>query len=111
PGGAPPGHGPVYVPRGHEPPAAQPPGMPVYRPEEITSFDDGAPVPYGYTAVTRARVGLIVGGGVTFGATYVTTVFGGLLTAAFGTFVGRNTDVAPFFIPVFGPFVEIGHVD
>ena len=30
--------------------------------EEITEFDDSAPVPYGYTRVTRTRKGLIIGG-------------------------------------------------
>jgi hypothetical protein len=101
PGGPPPGYGPP----GYAPP---PSGAPIYPPEEITDFDDSAPVPYGYTKVSRTRKGLIIGGGVTLGATYLATAFIGLLATALRPLDGSNTDPTPLFIPVFGPFLEIG---
>ncbi len=107
PAGAPPG----YAPPGYAPSAAQPPGMPVYGPEEITEFDDSAPVPYGYTRVTRTHNGLIIGGAVTLGATYLATAFIGAVAADFLKAEGSNTSVGPVFLPVAGPFLEIGQTD
>lgn len=111
--GAPPGYGPGSGPPGYGPPghAAQPPGMWVYGPEEITDFDDSAPVPSGYTRMQRTRKGLIIGGAVTLGATYLTTAFVGEVASAFGPLFGSRTNYTPLFIPVFGPFVEIGQVN
>lgn len=104
PGGAPPGYGPPAY-------SAQPPGMPVYGPEEITEFDDSAPVPYGYTRVERTRKGLIIGGAVTLGATYLVTAFVGAVAADFLKAEGSNTSVTPVFVPVAGPFLELGQTD
>jgi hypothetical protein len=104
PAGAPPGYAPPSY-------SAQPPGMPVYGPEEITEFDDSAPVPYGYTRVTRTRKGLIIGGAVTLGATYLATAFIGAVAADLLKAEGSNTSVAPLFLPVAGPFLEIGQTD
>jgi hypothetical protein len=80
-------------------------------PEEITDFDDSAPVPYGYTRVQRTRKGLIIGGAVTLGATYLATAFIGAVASDFLKAEGSNTDVAPLFLPVAGPFLEIGQTD
>lgn len=106
--GGPPGAAPVYGPPVY---AAQPAGVQVYGPEEITDFDDSAPVPYGYTRVTRTRKGLIIGGAVTLGATYLATSFIGAVAADFLRETGSNTSVAPVFIPVAGPFLELGQTD
>lgn len=104
PAGAPPGYGPpVYT--------SQPPGVMVSGPEEITDFDDSAPVPYGYTRVQRTRKGLIIGGAVTLGATYLVTAFVGAVASDFLKAEGSNTDVGPLFLPVAGPFLEIGQTD
>jgi hypothetical protein len=113
PGGPPPGAPPGYGPPGYGPPVytAQPGGVPVNGPEEITDFDDSAPVPYGYTRVTRTRKGLIIGGAVTLGATYLATAFIGAVAADFLKAEGSNTSVAPVFLPVAGPFLEIGQTD
>ena len=99
-------------PPGYAPPAysAQPPGV-AYGPEEITDFDDSAPVPYGYTRVTRTRKGLIIGGAVTLGATYLATAFVGAVTADFLQAEGSNTSVTSVYIPIAGPFLEIGQTD
>lgn len=78
-------------------------------PEEITDIEEGRPPPPGYTAVQRTRKGLIIGGGVTFGATYGVSA----LTAAIGHDIsdsGRN-EVAAMWIPVVGPFIQISRTD
>jgi hypothetical protein len=111
----PPGGAPAVAPPGNSPPSNGPPGntqqLPgalIYAPEEITEFDNNAPVPYGYTKVVRARKGLIIGGGVTLGAAYLTTVLTGALAAALGTLTGSRMDAGPAFVPVLGPFLEMG---
>jgi hypothetical protein len=103
----PPPPGPGYGPPGYAPQ----PGVPVNGPEEITEFDDSAPTPYGYTRVQRTRKGLIIGGAVTLGATYLATAFIGAVAADFLKAEGSNTSVGPLFLPVAGPFLEIGETD
>lgn len=111
-GGAPPDAPPGYAPPGY---AAQPPGMPGYRPEEITDVDEGTPVPNGYTRVSRKRKGLIISGAVTLGATYLTTavvatafVAGGFLLFPVGSDATKYTRL---YLPVVGPFLAIGQFD
>ena len=89
--------------------------MPGYGPEEITDVDDGAPVPYGYTRVSRRRKGLIIGGAVTLGAIYVPTavvatafVVGGRVLFPVG---GDSTKYTRLYVPVLGPFLAIGQFD
>jgi hypothetical protein len=79
-------------------------------PEEITDFDFSRPVPVGYTPIQRTRKHLIVGGAVTFGVVY------GL--SAFVASVGeddargeRTNEVAALWIPVAGPFLQMGQTD
>jgi hypothetical protein len=121
PGDAPPpgaapvyGPPPTYAPPTYAPPAYGPPGYapapysaPIYAPEEITDFDDSAPVPYGYTRVQRARKGPIIGGAVTLGATYLVTAFAAAVAAEFNHVDGNNTDVSAMLVPVAGPFLQL----
>lgn len=110
PPGPPSGYPPPYQPPSpiYRPPAY---AAPVSGPDEITELDDGAPVPYGYTKVTRTRKGLIIGGSVTFGVSYGLSTF----VAAIGEDLRRNgetsTDVSALFIPIAGPFVQIGRTE
>ncbi len=80
-------------------------------PEQIEDFDFSRPVPLGYTPVARTRKHLIVGGAVTFGVVYGLSA----LVAAAGEDstrdTGRTNDAAPLWIPVAGPFLEMGHTD
>src|SRR3954471_11779803 len=103
----PPPPGPGYGPPGYAPQ----PGMAVSGPEEITDFDDSAPTPYGYTRVQRTRKGLIIAGAVTRAATSPATAFIVAVAAAFLKAEGSNTSVGPLFLPVVGPFLEIGETD
>jgi hypothetical protein len=109
----PPGAAPAGAPPGYGPPVYAVPasGVPVSGPEEITEFDDSAPVPYGYTRVSRTHKGLIIGGAVTLGATYLATAFIGAVAADFLKAEGSNISVAPVFVPVVGPWLEIGETD
>lgn len=114
-----------------DPPRPQPQPLPVYPaplsqttqstyvpqsvamsgPEEITDFDFSRPVPMGYTPIARTRKHLIVGGAVTFGVVYGLSA----MVAAAGEDgtrdSGRPNDAAPLWIPVAGPFLEMGHTD
>ena len=103
PSGGPPGYAPPTY-------SAQP-NVAAIGPEEIADFDDSAPVPYGYTRVQRTRKGLIIGGAVTLGATYLVTAFVGAVAADALRAEGSNTDVTPVFIPVAGPWLEIQETD
>src|SRR5262249_18535929 len=76
-----------------------------------TDFDDSAPVPYGYTKVSRTRTGLIIGGAVTLGATYLVTAFVGAVADSINKIAGSNASVAPLYVPVVGPFLELGETD
>lgn len=81
-------------------------------PEEITDNVEGRPPPAGYTAVQRRRKGLLIAGPIVLGATYGYTS----LIAAIGTDLDRSTggtgaSIAPLFIPVIGPFLEMGQTD
>jgi hypothetical protein len=81
-------------------------------PEEIDDDVDGRPPPAGYTPVHRRRKGLLIAGPIVLGATYLYTT----LIAAIGTDLDRSTGgngstVAPLFVPVLGPFLEMGQTD
>lgn len=78
-------------------------------PEEIDDVDDERAPPPGYTAVHRKRKGLLIGGGVTLGATYGVSA----LVAAVGsdTSDGGKNEVAAMWIPVAGPFVQMSRTD
>lgn len=86
-------------------------GPPVNGPEEITEFDQNSPAPYGYTKVTRKRKGLIIGGSVTLGAVYGVSA----LAAAVNEDLRRNgsttTDISALWIPVAGPFIQLGRAE
>ncbi|HET9988060.1 MAG TPA: hypothetical protein VFQ65_06065, partial [Kofleriaceae bacterium] len=81
-------------------------------PEEIDDDVEGRPPPAGYTPVHRRRKGLLIAGPIVLGATYGYTA----LIAAIGTDLDRSSggtgaSVAPLFIPVLGPFLEMGETD
>lgn len=94
---------PVYLP---------PPSTPtVLGPERITDFDEDQPIPFGYTPISRKRKGLIIAGACLFGATYGYTAFSAAYAQVLIAASGSNDDVGPLFIPVVGPFLELGETD
>jgi len=75
-------------------------------PKQLEPLDDFRPPPDGYTAVQRRRKGLLIGGGITFGATYGIA----LLVAAAGDdeakYHGGKNQFAAMWIPAIGPFIQ-----
>ena len=119
PGGAPP-YGPpsnappTYVPPTYVPPTYAPPGgtpppysAPIYAPSEITDFDDDAPVPFGYTKVSRKRKGPIIGGTITLGVAYTFSLFTALAGSEVHSIEESQPDYSALIIPVIGPFMEL----
>lgn len=79
-------------------------------PEEIDADDDnGRRVPLGYTPVERPRHHMMVGGLVTFGVSYSISA----MVAAIGqdSCYGCQNQDSAMWIPVAGPFIEMGQTD
>ncbi len=85
-------------------------------PDEIEDFDFSRPTPAGYTVVHRARKGMLIGGGVTFGVSYMYAV----LFAAEGADSSQydydgsgqsENKMAALWIPVVGPFIQMANED
>jgi hypothetical protein len=79
-------------------------------PDEIDA-EEGRRAPLGYTAVQRTRKGMLIGGGVTFGVSYMYA----LLFAATGsdeaTYNGGTNQFQSLWIPVAGPFIQMAQTD
>lgn len=112
PAQVPQGYPPVYTPYQNVPPIYR---APVSGPDVITDFDETAPIPYGYVRETRRRKGLIIGGSVTLGATYLFTLLvaaGGAATNDIEVSLGEApTDYSALLIPVLGPFIQLSRSD
>jgi hypothetical protein len=80
-------------------------------PEEINDFDFSRPVPLGYTPIQRTRKHLIVGGAVTFGVVYGLSAFVAAVGEDDANRTGRSNEVGALWVPVLGPFLEMGHTD
>ena len=80
-------------------------------PEEITDFDFSRPVPLGYTPVERARKHLIVGGAVTFGVVYGLSAFVAAIGEDSARHTGHSNEVGALWLPVAGPFLQMGQTD
>jgi len=88
-------------------------------PREITSWDEDAPIPHGYHEGSRVRKGLIIAGAVTFGTLYLFTAVGAAAMLDVqngcnqfsGTAGTCGQSSAFLFIPVAGPFIELGKAD
>jgi hypothetical protein len=78
-------------------------------PREIRDYNEGDPVPPGYTPVERTRRGLVIGGAVTFGVLYLISA----LVAAAGEDTKGNGDneAAALWIPAVGPFIQMFNTD
>ena len=104
---APPGFAPApgYAPAPqYAPPpgyAYPPPALPE-RPKTL-DYEDGDPVPAGYHARTKTRKGLLIGGAVMFGCTYLISA---TVAASFDK-TTRQADFQPLYIPAAGPFITI----
>lgn len=103
--GPPPGYG--QPPPGYQPPPSYYNGeYPPIGPKRI-DYEEGSPVPPGYRIETQANRGLIIGGTVTFGITYLLSIF----VASIAVDGNGGSEFGPLFIPVIGPFITIGTAD
>ena len=87
-------------------------------PRVIRDWHEGDPIPPGYHPATRLRTGMVVGGATMFGVPYLISVLiaaaGSDIAAAGCTISNGNSctnGAAPLYIPVVGPFVEMGMTD
>ena len=85
-------------------PQAQPQSQ-TYTPARIDDWHEGEPIPAGYHQVKRIRTGLVTGGGIMFGVSYLISV---LIAAVGQDLSGANNPFWPQFIPVVGPFIQMG---
>lgn len=78
-------------------------------PVEISSYEEGAPIPNGYHPESRTRTGLIVAGSVTFGTMYLITA----LVAAGNADAHEHgsNPAAALWIPAVGPFIQMTNTD
>jgi len=84
------------------------PGAPPAGPKYIDDYEEGDPIPPGYHVQTKVRTGLVVGGSVTFGIFYLTSMFIGGVAQLASEVGDSNRDFGPMLIPLAGPFVTIG---
>ena len=85
-------------------------------PDEIDDYDFSRPIPAGYTVVKRPRLGLLIGGGVTLGVSYM---YGALFAAAasdasqydYDSGGESGNEMAALWIPVAGPFLQMAKED
>jgi hypothetical protein len=68
-------------------------------------WEEGDPIQPGYHPTTRIRKGLVIGGAVTFGSTYLLTAFSAAILVEAHT---DNSQYSPLFAPAIGPFITIG---
>jgi hypothetical protein len=74
-------------------------------PHELSSWQEGDPVPPGYHPTTRIRKGFVIAGSVVFGVLYLFSS----LVAAIGadTNTGSPNPLGALWIPGVGPFVQM----
>ena len=76
-----------------------PPGAYAPQSPKVIDLEEGQAVPQGYHSATKPRLGLVIGGSVLFGVTWLTSVASGAIGAGFGWDRGSL-----LLIPVAGPF-------
>jgi hypothetical protein len=112
---APPGYEPMAPPP-YAQPAQQgyyvPPSVAASGPRRITDWEEGEPIPPGYHPVSRIRKGLVIGGAITFGTIYLTNVLTAAIASdtcnAVGGCSGTGNNLAALYVPVIGPFIQMG---
>jgi len=79
-------------------------------PRLIKDWDETRPIPAGYHAEMRSRVGLITGGAILFAVPYLFSALSGAVAADSNRWNGGNP-AAAMFVPVAGPIIQIGRSD
>jgi hypothetical protein len=73
-------------------------------PRKITDWQEGEPIPPGYVKVQQLRTGRIVGGAVTLGVMWLLSAL-----AAASMVDNSNPGGGWLYVPVIGPFAELGN--
>jgi hypothetical protein len=91
---------PVYVPQ----------SVALSGPRMIKDWQEDQPIPYGYHQETRVRKGMVIGGGITFGAVYLYTAF---IASVSVDLADRDSshNANALFLPVLGPFIQLTQTD
>jgi len=89
----------------YQQPYQQPAPAAPYKPARIENWNPGDPIPEGYHADSRPRMGMVVGGALTFGIPYLISIIGGAIAIDTG-----SPNFWPLFVPVVGPFIQAGFV-
>jgi hypothetical protein len=105
PGYGPPVGGPVYTAPIYQEtqPSYVPQSVAMSGPRMIKDWNEGDPIPPGYHPSTRLKKGWIIAGATTFGVTYLLTAFGASIADA-----AQDNSATALFIPVAGPFIQMG---
>lgn len=80
-------------------------------PRMIKDWQEGEPIPPGYHRTTRVRTGLVVGGALAFGIPYL---YSGLIASVgedASSFNSSGNKFGALYVPVLGPFIEMGQTD
>jgi hypothetical protein len=102
PGYAPPGYAPPgYPPPGYYPPGYPPPGYLPQRGAKPPRMNPDDPPP-GYHTESQSRGGLVVGGAVMLGVSYLLSAL-----VASATVASHDSGDEPLFIPIVGPFITL----
>jgi len=110
-----PGYGPAPGPQYTAPiyqevqPSYVPQSVAMSGPRMIKDWNEGEPVPPGYHPTTRVKKGFVIGGAVTFGTMYLLTALGASIAdAGCSGFGGGGSCANALFVPVVGPFIQMG---
>jgi hypothetical protein len=103
-GQPPPGYG--QPPAGYYPPPGYYYPPPTLMPVLTLPYEDGDPIPQGFTVRSRANRSLLIAGSIAFGAAYLSSVLTAATTISADSSGGA--EFAPLFAPVVGPFIAIG---
>jgi hypothetical protein len=113
----PPGYPPAYPPpAGYAPgyvtplyqqtqPSYVPQSVAMSGPHVIRDWSEGEPIPPGYHPVTKMRTGLVVGGAVLFGVTYLFSALGAAIGADANP--GQSNPFGALWVPAAGPFIQV----
>ncbi len=77
----------------------------------LKNWEDGDPIPPGYTPVQRTRRGLVIGGAVTFGTLYLISVLSAAILQDTADERGTSSDAGGLYVPAIGPFIAAAAVD
>src|SRR5262249_22310473 len=74
-------------------------------PPATMPYEEGEPIPQGYSVKSRANRSLVIAGAITFGAPYIVSAL--VAATVISADSSSGSDLAPLLIPCVGPFVTI----